>query len=81
MTGETNVRRWGVLGLLMLYVLRIDLWFWRDATLIAGIPVGLAYHVVFCFLASAWFWWMVSRQWPERLDEAERRAARTGGEA
>lgn len=62
------MRRWGVFGLIALYVLRIDLWFWRDATLIGGVPVGLAYHVIFCFLASAWFWWMVSKEWPRGLD-------------
>ena len=72
------MRRWGVLGLIALYVLRIDVWFWHDATLIAGVPVGLAYHVLFCLLASAWFWWMVTRQWPRELDEAERASVEAG---
>lgn len=57
-------RRAAVLGLLAsLLVLHNDLWWWDDASLVAGLPVGLAYHVAYCAaaalamaLAVAWAW-------------------------
>ena len=37
-----------LLAFLLLFVLHHDLWFWDDATLILGLPVGLTYHVALC---------------------------------
>ena len=41
------------LGLLIvaLAVARHDLWWWDDPSLL-GLPIGLAYHVAFCFVVA-----------------------------
>jgi hypothetical protein len=41
-----------LLAFLLLFVLHHDLWFWDDATLILGLPVGLTYHVALCLVAA-----------------------------
>lgn len=45
--------RLAALGLLVLFLLHNDLWWWRDATLVGGLPIGLAYHVLFCLVTAA----------------------------
>ena len=40
-------------ALLLAFFLRHDLWLWDDARLIAGLPVGLGYHVLFCVAVAA----------------------------
>lgn len=52
----------------VLYLLHNDLWLWDDATLIAGLPVGLVYHIGFCFAASITLYLLVTRAWPEHLE-------------
>ena len=37
----------------VLFLLHNDLWWWRDATLVGGLPIGLAYHVLFCLVTAA----------------------------
>lgn len=57
-------RRVAVAGLLVaLFILHQDVWLWRDARLVLGLPAGLAYHVAFCLavtlalaLAVRWGW-------------------------
>ena len=39
-------------GLVLLFLLHQDLWFWDDARKVAGLPVGLTYHVAYCLVAS-----------------------------
>lgn len=52
----------------LLYLLHNDLWIWDDPTLVAGLPVGLFYHVLYC-LACALMMWLVCRYgWPAGLD-------------
>ncbi len=41
-----------LLALCLLFVLHHDLWFWDNATLFLGLPIGLTYHVVLCFAAA-----------------------------
>lgn len=36
----------------ILYVLHNDWWFWNDPRLVLGLPVGLCYHLLFCFVAA-----------------------------
>ena len=40
-------------ALVLLFLLHQDLWFWNDARKVAGMPVGLTYHVAYCLVASA----------------------------
>lgn len=42
------------LGLLIvaLAVVRHDLWWWDDPSRVLGLPIGLAYHVAFCFVVA-----------------------------
>jgi len=45
--------RLAAIGLLVLFLLHNDLWWWRDATLVGGLPIGLAYHLLFCLVTAA----------------------------
>ena len=56
-------------ALVVLYFVRLDLWWWHDATLVAGLPVGLLYHLLFCFVVAGLFWWVVRHAWPAELEE------------
>lgn len=58
------------LAVLVLYALHQDLWFWRSARpLVFGfIPVGLAYHAVFCLATAVFMALLVRYAWPERLE-------------
>lgn len=35
-----------------LAVVRHDLWWWDDPTRVLGLPVGLTFHVAFCFVVA-----------------------------
>jgi hypothetical protein len=52
------------------YVLHQDLWFWRDARpLVFGfLPVGLAYHGLYCLLVAGLMWWLTRTAWPAHLE-------------
>ena len=39
-------------ALLVLFVLMHDVWFWHDARLLFGLPIGLTYHILFAFVVS-----------------------------
>ena len=56
-------RRLAAALLVALFALHQDIWFWRDARVLFGLPIGLAYHVAFCVavtlvlaLAVRWGW-------------------------
>lgn len=54
-------------------LLHQDFWFWNDKRLVLGfLPVGLAYHVGYAFLAAATMWLLVRFAWPARLDDETR---------
>ena len=57
-----------------LYVLHRDVWFWREARpLVFGfLPVGLAYHALYCRAVSALMWTLARVAWPAHLEEASR---------
>ena len=45
--------RWVLSGLLvLLFLLHNDFWFWQTPRLVLGLPVGLLYHIGFCFAAT-----------------------------
>ena len=50
--------------LVALFVLHQDSWLWNDARLVLGLPVGLAYHVVFCLAATLVLTIAVRWSWP-----------------
>lgn len=52
-----------VIGLLL--VVRHDFWFWNDDRIVAGLPVGLTYHVGYCVAVSAVMVVLVRRAWPD----------------
>ena len=54
------------------YALHQDLWFWRTARpLVLGfMPVGLAYHGLYCLLCSAVMGLLVKFAWPVHFDQA-----------
>ncbi len=59
----------GLLYLLafILFLLHNDLWLWHDAGLVAGLPVGFVYHILFCFAAAVMLTLLVTYAWPEHL--------------
>ncbi len=56
------------LGLFVLYVLHNDLWLWNDATLVLGLPIGLAYHFGFSIVTAVLMFLLVTYAWPEHLE-------------
>jgi hypothetical protein len=55
-------------GLVVLYLLHNDLWYWNDATLVFGLPIGLLYHFGFCVAASLLLFLLVTHAWPKHLE-------------
>jgi hypothetical protein len=54
----------------VLFLLHQDFWFWDDATLVLGfMPVGLLYHVLYTFAASALMFALTRLAWPTHLEE------------
>ena len=57
-----------------LYILHNDIWLWHDAGFALGLPVGLLYHVGFCFAAAVMLGLLVLYARPPHMidvDEAE----------
>jgi hypothetical protein len=63
------------LAILALYAAHQDIWFWRSARpLVFGfLPVGLAYHALYCIAAAGLMWVLTRVAWPAHLDEGSRR--------
>jgi hypothetical protein len=57
-----------------LYALHQDVWFWRAAhPLVFGfLPIGLAYHAVYCVAAALLMWALTRTAWPRDLEQQER---------
>lgn len=78
-----NRRAWRFLtygALAALYLLHNDLWLWNDSRLVLGLPIGLVYHVAFCFAAAAVLGVLVVFAWPPWSDapDADLAAERQG---
>lgn len=58
-----------IIALLGLYLLHNDLWLWHDGRLVAGLPVGLLYHVLYCVVAALLMAALVRWAWPPGLDD------------
>jgi hypothetical protein len=61
-----------LLGLVIaaLYLLHQDVWFWRTARpLVFGfLPIGLAYHALYCLAAALLMWVLTTVAWPAHLE-------------
>ncbi len=59
--------RW-ILYLLVvvLFILHNDFWFWGTSKIVLGLPVGLLYHILFCFAASVLMFSIVKFMWREK---------------
>ena len=55
-------------ALVVLYLLHNDLWLWNDASLVLGLPAGLAYHIGFAVVTSIVLTLLVLYAWPDHLD-------------
>lgn len=51
--------------LFLLILLHNDIWFWNDARLVSGIPIGLLYHIAFCVAAALLMVLLVNFAWPK----------------
>ncbi len=56
-------------ALVVLFLLHNDLWLWNDASLVFGLPAGLAYHIGFSFATAIVLTLLVIHAWPEGLDQ------------
>ena len=70
-----------VLVVAVLYLLHQDLWFWHDARPLAFgfLPVGLAYHALYCIAVSILMWTLTRVAWPAHLEDVSRRGAQREG--
>lgn len=59
--------RW-ILSLLVLvlFMLHNDFWFWGTSKIVLGLPVGLLYHILYCFAASVLMFSIVKFMWREK---------------
>jgi hypothetical protein len=55
-------------ALVVLYLLHNDLWLWNNASLVLGLPAGLAWHIGFSIATSIVLTLLVIHAWPEHLD-------------
>jgi hypothetical protein len=71
-----SMRRKLLLALLVLalYVLHQDFWWWHEyQPLIFGfLPIGLAYHGLYCLIAAGMMWLLVRFAWPSHLENIEK---------
>ncbi len=66
---KSKIPSWTLyLALFALYLLHNDLWYWNDATLVLGLPIGLLYHFGFCAAASLLMFLLVTYAWPRHLE-------------
>jgi hypothetical protein len=64
----------------VLYLLHQDFWFWREARpLVFGfLPVGLAYHALYCAAVSLLMWTLTRVAWPDHLERPASDTTRDG---
>jgi len=61
----------------VLFLLHNDVWLWSDTSLIFGLPIGLAYHIGYCFACAALMALLVRYGWPEDPQAGPDRQGRT----
>lgn len=68
----STIRRLVYAALALAFLLHNDLWLWDDASSVAGLPVGLAYHVGFCLAVALLMGLLVRFAWPKDLRTRDR---------
>ncbi len=68
--GRLTVKGWLYTALLILFLLHQDFWFWDDARLVGGLPVGLAYHIAYCVAVAGLFALLIRFAWPAGLESS-----------
>lgn len=63
-----------VVALVVLYLGHQDVWFWHSARpLVFGfLPIGMAYHALYCVGAALLMWVLTRLAWPAHLEQPER---------
>ena len=58
-------------AIITIYLLHQDVWFWRTARpLVFGfLPIGLAYHALYCVVVAILMWVLTAVAWPSHLDQ------------
>jgi hypothetical protein len=52
--------------------LRMDVWWWTDATLVFGtMPIGLISQIGYSLIAVAVMWALVRWDWPAEMEDTE----------
>ncbi len=54
--------------LVLLFVLHNDWWLWGDTRQVAGLPIGLAFHLAYTFATAAVMALLVRHAWPADLE-------------
>jgi hypothetical protein len=58
-----------ILVVIMVALLHQDFWLWTDKRLVLGfLPIGLAYHIGYSFLAALTMGLLVRFAWPTQLE-------------
>ena len=76
----TNRRILPALAIVALYLLHQDVWFWRSARPLAFgfLPVGLAWHALYCVAVSLLMIWLTRIAWPTHLEDVRSDRSRQG---
>ena len=64
-----------VVLLAVLLLLHNDFWFWNDARLVLGLPIGMVYHIAYCFAATGMMVLLVKHAWPAHIDNDDEEAS------
>jgi hypothetical protein len=80
MSASPRARRVVAALLVAVFVLHQDVWLWRDARLVLGLPVGLAYHVAFCVAVTVVLAMAVRWSWPREVPADSDGDGASGGE-
>lgn len=69
MAGRDTGWRWGAV-FAVLVLLAVPWFLWRDATVVAGLPVWIWWHVAWMFVAAATFAAFADRAWGMGIGDA-----------
>ena len=56
--------------LLSLFVLHTDVWYWNDPRIVAGLPIGITYHLIWTLAVVLVLALAVKYAWPDDLESA-----------